>query len=127
MFLLRELVLLLLDTSIIVSWMKITEYSQIPILVFTFGFLIAEPSFTRADTLQRTIVVRERATASFLNDTFTFKVLKIRGYTIDVKISGKKQALKIGQSISPISAECSVTFKDIAIETRIARFTTDCW
>lgn len=107
--------------------MKITEYSQIPILAFTFGFLIAEPSFTRADTLQRTIVVRERATASFLNDTFTFKVLKIRGYTIDVKISGKKQALKIGQSISPISAECSVTFKDIAIETRIARFTTDCW
>lgn len=106
--------------------MKITEFPKILILASIVGFHVAEPSIARADTQQRTIVVREWATTSFLNGTFIFKVLKIRGYTIDVKIYGKKQVLKIGQSISPENADCSVTFEEIATETRIARFTTNC-
>lgn len=89
-------------------------------------FLLAEPTMTLADAEQRTIVVRERATASLLNGAFAFKVLKIRGYSIEIKIFGEKRVLKIGQSIAPESAECSVVFKEIATETRLARFSTDC-
>jgi hypothetical protein len=88
---------------------------------------VAHPLVTLADTQQRTIVVRERASASFLNDEFTFKVLKIRGYTIKVRVGdGENRELKLGESISPESSECAVVFEEIATETRIARFTTDC-
>lgn len=107
--------------------MKIIESHKIPIITLIFGFLVVEPSIIHAETQLRTIVVRERATASFINGTFTFKVLKVNGYTIDLKINGKKQVLKIGQSFSPENADCSVTFEEIATETRIARFATDCW
>ena len=107
--------------------MKIIESHKIPIITLIFGFLVVEPSIINAETQLRTIVVRERATASFINGTFTFKVLKVNGYTIDLKINGKKQVLKIGQSFSPENADCSVTFEEIATETRIARFATDCW
>lgn len=106
--------------------MKITDPPKAPILAIFVGFIFAAPSFTYADTQQRTIVVRERATASLLDGTFTLKVVKIKGYTIDVKVDGKKQALKIGQSVSPPTSDCSVTFVEIATETRIARFTTNC-
>ena len=126
-FRLEKLALLPFGSSIIVALMKVPEFPKVPFLAVIFGFLVAQPSITLADTQQRTIVVRERGTASLLNATFTFKVLKIKGYTIDVKVAGKKQVLKIGQSISPTSAECSVTFEEIATETRIARFTTNCW
>ena len=113
-------------SSIIATWMKITDCSKIPILAFIFGFLVAEPSITHADTEPRIIVVRERATASLLNGTFTFKVLKLKGYTIEIKVDGEKRSLKIGQSISPASVNCTVTFEEIATETRIARFKTNC-
>lgn len=106
--------------------MKITELSKTSTLAVIVGFLVAGPSITRAET-QHTVVVRERATASFIGGTFTFKLLKINGYTIDVKVADKKQVLKIGESISSESAECSVVFEEIAIETRIARFRTNCW
>jgi hypothetical protein len=71
-------------------------------------------------------VVRERAVTSLLDGTFTFKVLRIKGYSIEIGISGTNQVLKIGQSFSPPSADCTVVFAEIATETRIARFTTNC-
>ena len=88
--------------------------------------LVVGPLSTRADTVPRTIVLRERATASLLDGAFTFELLKIRGYSVDVRIHGKRRLLKIGQSFSPAGSACSVTFKKISPETRIARFVTDC-
>ena len=74
----------------------------------------------------RTLVVRERATASLLDGAFSFKLLKIRGYSVDVRINGDRRLLKIGQSFSPDQADCTVVFTKISPETRIARFKTDC-
>jgi len=34
--------------------------------------------------------------------------------------------LKIGDTLSAQGADCSVTFQEIATETRLARFTADC-
>jgi hypothetical protein len=106
--------------------MKFSEFPKMRLCLLLVVLFLADPSFSHADAEQRTIVVRERATASLLNGTFLFKVLKIRGYSIEVKIFGEKRVLKIGQSIAPKSAECSVVFNEIAIETRIARFSTNC-
>ncbi|MEM7400183.1 MAG: hypothetical protein AAF354_14845 [Pseudomonadota bacterium] len=74
----------------------------------------------------RTIVLRERAVASVLDGAFTFKLMKIMGYTIRVKIAGENRIVKIGQPLTPDGAACSVVFEEISPETRIARFNTDC-
>ncbi|MEO1494131.1 MAG: hypothetical protein AAFV19_18415 [Pseudomonadota bacterium] len=78
----------------------------------------------RQDT--RVLVVRERHTASLLDGAFAFKVLKIRGYSIDIRAEGARTVLRLGQSLSPKDASCIVTFEEISPETRIARFVTDC-
>jgi len=91
-----------------------------------FFSLLVPASFAQAEPEPRVFVVRERATASLLGGELTFRVLKIRGYTIDVKAFGKKRMLKIGDTLSAQSADCLVTFQEIAAETRLARFTTDC-
>lgn len=90
------------------------------------GLLAAVPDAAQAETGQRTLVVRERAVGSLLDGAFTFKVLKLRGYSVDVRIDGEKRLLKKGQSFALPDAGCSVTFKKISPETRIARFLTDC-
>jgi len=74
----------------------------------------------------RILIVRERATASLLDDSFTFRVMKLRGYYIDIFLSGEKRTLKLGDSFGPEDASCVVTFKKISPETKIARFTTTC-
>jgi hypothetical protein len=88
--------------------------------------LVAFPSITDAEIKHRTIVVRERNSAELLDGAFVFKVLKLRGYTIEVKFLGQKQSLKIGESLSSPNGDCNVTFDEIATETRLARFSTDC-
>jgi hypothetical protein len=75
---------------------------------------------------ERPLVVREGAAAQFSDGIAPFTVLKIRGYSIDVRMSGERRALKLGQSFSPEGADCTVVFKKISPETRIARFVTDC-
>lgn len=84
----------------------------------------AAPADATAET--RTVAVRELKTASLLDGAFEFQLVKIRGYSIDVRIAGKKQKLKLGESFEPESGECKVTFRKISPETRIARFETDC-
>ena len=74
----------------------------------------------------RTLIVRERATASLLDGAFTFKLLKIRGYGIEIRIDGERRALKLDDTLVPESGDCTVTFEEISPETRIARFLTDC-
>ena len=106
--------------------MKFSDFPKIFVRASIVVCLVVGPTVTHADKEQRTIVVRERATASLLNGEFSFKVLKIKGYSIEIKVGGEKRVLKIGQSISPTDANCSVIFEEIATETRIARFITNC-
>lgn len=106
--------------------MKIADLPKIPLLSFICSVLITEPSITHADAEQRIFVVEERATASLHDGTFTFKVLKINGYTIVIKTDGEKRTLKIGQSFSSASANCSVVFEEIKTEAPIAQFKTNC-
>ena len=91
-------------------------------LIAALAALTAAPSGAE----ERTLVIRERTTATLLDGAFSIKVWKIQGYSIDVRINGEKQLLRIGQSVSPDGADCTVRFKKISPETRIARFTTDC-
>ncbi len=99
---------------------------NIPLMALSLTLLLAQTSVTASESGPWIIVVRERASASLLEGTFTFKVLKLRGYTIEVKVLGEKRLLKIGDSMSPEGAACSVTFEEIATETRLARFSTNC-
>ena len=79
-----------------------------------------------ADTEQRVVILRERATLQLLDGDFAIQLVKIRGYTVDVRIDGEKRTLKRGQTFGPANGACSVTFVKISPETRIARFLTDC-
>ena len=79
---------------------------------------------TKAD--QRTIILRERASASVLDGAFSFKLLRMKGYSVDVRVAGQKQTLKFGDAIAPAGANCTIVFHEISPETRIARFRTDC-
>jgi hypothetical protein len=94
--------------------------------IFLLSCLFAPPQRTLAEEGLRTLVVRERAETSLLDGTFSFRVLKLRGYSIDVRVAGEKRTLKIGESFAPSGGTCSVTFRKISPETRIARFLTDC-
>ena len=97
-----------------------------PFRAIVIVFLIAASSLAHASTEYRTVVVRERGIASLLNGAFVFKLLKIKGYSIEVRALGRKRVLKIGQSFSPKEEDCSIIFEEIATETRIARFKTNC-
>lgn len=79
-----------------------------------------------ADADKRTLVVRERTIVSLLGGDFVFKLLRMRGYSIDVSVAGQRRALKFGDAIMPPGADCQVVFEEISPETRIARFVTDC-
>ena len=74
----------------------------------------------------RTLVVRERAAASLLDDSFTFRVMKLKGYSINIMFLGEKRKLKLGDSFGPADSACTVVFEEISPETRIARFQTNC-
>ena len=89
-------------------------------------FLSVPAQPVQANPDMRTLVVRERNAATLLDGTFTFRVLKLRGYSIDVRLPDGKRVMKMGQSFAPDGADCSVIFKKISPETRIARFLTDC-
>lgn len=82
------------------------------------------PAF--ADPNSRTLVLRERVTATLLDGDFAFKLLKIRGYTVDVRIDGERRNLKIGEQFRAGDADCSVVFEEVLPETRIVHFQTDC-
>ena len=74
----------------------------------------------------RTLVVRERATATLIDETFDFRVMKLKGYSIDIMLAGQKRKLKLGESFGPKDQSCTVIFEEISPETRIARFQTNC-
>lgn len=97
-----------------------------PLRAALLGLLIAGPTALCAEENHRTIIVRERAVASLLDGGYQFKLLKIKGYSVEIKAAGEKLVLQVGQSFSPLDAECQVVFEEIATETRIARFRTDC-
>ena len=75
---------------------------------------------------QRTIVVHEGATTTLAGGAAELKVVKLNGYSIDVRINGEKRRMKLGEGFTPEGADCAVTFKKISPETEIARFQTDC-
>lgn len=87
---------------------------------------VSSPMTAMAGNVERTLVVREGRSASLLGGDFSIEVLKIRGYSIVVRIDGERRVLKLGQSVASVGASCSVRFKKISPETRIARFLTDC-
>lgn len=94
----------------------------IPALIATAtggALLAAEDGF-------RTLVVRERATVTLSEDALTFRVMKLRGYSIDIMLAGAKRTLKLGEGFGPADDACRVIFHEISPETRIARFRTDC-
>ncbi len=106
--------------------MKHTNLAKSFLTPVVFACLLAGPTVTFADTDERTIVVRERTEASLLDGQFIFKLLRINGYSIDIKVGGESKRLIVGQSFAPETAECSVMFEEIATETRLARFLTNC-
>lgn len=75
---------------------------------------------------ERVVILRERASVELLDGAFSLELRKIRGYTIDVRIDGKKRKLKRGETFEPENGGCSITFLKVSPETRIARFLTDC-
>lgn len=90
------------------------------------ALLVAGLGAAHADTQHRTVVVREQAVATLLGGDLTFTLLKISGYTVDIRVDGARRTLKLGDAIHPDGAACSVIFEEISPETRIARFVTDC-
>ncbi|MEM7270782.1 MAG: hypothetical protein AAF401_16215 [Pseudomonadota bacterium] len=75
---------------------------------------------------ERTLPIRERSEASLLDGAVTLKVVKLKGYYVDIRMNDEKQTLKIGQTVSPPGSDCRITFVKISPETPIARFSTDC-
>ena len=100
------------------------------LLVLAIAFAVVLPGIHTATAAsadeQRVMILRERKSIGLLDGTFPVQLLKIRGYSIDVRIEGEKRTLKRGESFGPASGACSVTFQKISPETRIARFLTDC-
>lgn len=90
-------------------------------MIVSFGMLA-----NASDDGFRTLVVREKATASLIDDSFSFRVMKLKGYSIDIMLAGGKRKLKLGDSFGPKDGACTVVFEEISPETRIARFQTDC-
>ena len=74
----------------------------------------------------RIFVVREKAIFDQFKNEFMFRLTSINGYSIKVRTPQTEYILKIGQSFSPEKSDCKVIFEEIATETRIARFKTNC-
>lgn len=98
---------------------------SIGLLLSCVVVLAAAPS-PASDGAFRTLVVRERATASLVDDSFTFRVMKLRGYSVDIMLADGKRTLKLDESFGPAKGGCTVIFHEISPETRIARFRTNC-
>ena len=79
-----------------------------------------------ATTSERVLAVREGKTASINDGARNFTLLKIRGYSVDVRVEDVRHKLKIGETVPLGDATCSVRFQKVSPETRIARFRTDC-
>lgn len=88
--------------------------------------LLASPSAVWAEGDGRVVVVRERSEASVLDGALQFQLMKLRGYSIDLKINGDRQTLKLGEAFSAADGTCDVVFEEVSPETRIARFRTTC-
>ena len=99
---------------------------KLPVAASFLAIVLATGTQVQADLDERTIVLRERGEMSLLNGSFTFKLLKIKGYSVDVRVGGQRRNLKFGEAFSSPEGECSVKFDEISPETRIARFLTDC-
>lgn len=97
--------------------------------IVTATFLACPNSRTFAagsTAAERVVILRERTSVELLDGALSLELRKIRGYTIDVRIDGKKRKLKRGETFSPDGGVCSVRFLKVSPETRIARFLTDC-
>jgi len=100
--------------------------TRFKLLILAVSLILTAP-LAAADPNQRTIVLRERASTTLLYGSFSFKLMKMRGYSIDIKIAdAPKRTLKLGQSFTPPKSTCSITFEENSPETRLARFKTDC-
>ncbi len=97
-----------------------------PLRTFISAFLVVGVSISCVGAEERTIVVREQTISEPLSGQFTFKVVRIEGYSITIRVSGKNRVLKVGEAFSTPSADCTVVFEEIAVETRVARFKTTC-
>ncbi len=97
-----------------------------PLLIPVLMVIAVNSAAEAAEDGFRTLVVRERATATLAENTLSFRVMKLRGYSIDIMLAGVKQSLKLGDSFASADAACTVVFHEISPETRIARFRTDC-
>ena len=100
------------------------------LLVLAIAFAVVLPGIHTATAAsadeQRVMILRERASVELLDGALSLELMKIRGYTIDVRIDGQKRKLKRGETFEPRNGVCSVTFQKISPEARIARFLTDC-
>ena len=106
--------------------MKVTILPYLVVSSLLVTGMSATPALADKESDQRTIILRERASASVLDGAFSFKLLRMKGYSIDVRVAGRKQTLKFGDALEPSGADCTVVFHEISPETRIARFRTDC-
>ena len=96
-----------------------TRLILVVLMTATAQVALASPAY-------RTIVVRENATFDLFKNEFMFRQKSIKGYSIKVRTSDADYILKVGQSFSPDKSDCKVIFEEIATETRIARFKTNC-
>ena len=97
-----------------------------PFMILAFAAAMTGAGAFAAEGEFRTMVVRERATATLAENALAFRVMKLRGYSIDIMLAGEKRTLKLGEAFGPAGAACTVIFHEISPETRIARFRTDC-
>ena len=93
------------------------------LLALTTAF---SPALVQASGEQKTVIVREGKTIDLGDGAISFRLLKIKGYSIDVRIEGARRKLKLGETLTSNDGHCSITFHEISPETRIARFRTDC-
>ena len=109
------------------SWI-VNRYRCLPMRspVILLAVLLVIPATAFPDTTRRIVILREGASRTLDNGKLTLELLKIRGYTVDIRFQGDKQKLKRGDSLRVAGSGCSVTFQKVSPETRIARFLTDC-
>lgn len=102
----------------------LTHYRRVSFLLLTALLLITAAA--TADAAKRVVILREGASLTLDNGNLSVELLKIRGYTVDIRARNAKQRLKLGDTVTAAGSGCSVTFQKVSPETRIARFLTDC-
>lgn len=93
-----------------------------PVMLFALLGVAVQPA--AAGDAERILVVRERGEVSLQDGALRFTLLKIQGYQIRVRTGGEARKMKVGESLD--GAGCSVTFDEIAKETRLVKFVTNC-